>query len=911
MSSNSALDFEAASSYSLQITATDSSPARLSTTDQIQIELTNINEAPRVDNQTLTVSESAVVNTTIGRVLAIDPDAGQSLSYAIAGGSGANLFSVSNAGWVTLRATDGLDYESTGRYDLLVDVADNGSPRQTSRATVTIDVANSSEAPQLNPATFTISESAQPGTTIGRVTATADTQRVISGYTIISGNSAGLWSIDSAGAITLANNRRLDYEDLNSRPIVLTVQATDNSQPTLSRSAPVTIVVTDANDAPTFGLSQYTLTMRESDSSGKIVGSIVADDEDAGSTLTYTITGGSGQALFEVNSRSGAIVIRPGAVFNFESQDSYVLLMRATDDAGVAATTTVTIRVADANEPPQIASAAFAIEENSTANAVLGSVQASDADANQRLNYTITGGTGRPLFKIESNTGRVLLRGSGSLDFESVNSYTLVVSATDNGPGTLSSTATITVSVLDVNEAPTVSANQAWSIDENSPAGTIIGTVIARDADERDSLTYNLLPGTGSNLFSIHSQSGQLAVAAGANLDFESSRTYALTIQVRDRQGLTASSSVRIDLRNVNEAPQLLSRTFSVPENSNVGTVVGTSSAVLDNNRTAALYEIVEGNLGNLFAINSATGTLMVANKSRLNYEAITGHRLVLLVRATDSTVSPRLSTTAAHTIVITDVNEAPHIANQTFVVSENSPINTLVGRAAAVDEDALSTLSFAILSGNETGTFAINSVTGDLTIADNTRLDFEFKPVTPLIIRVMDGQNAVTNTITIDVRDLNEAPMASEQSFSVSENVTPGALVGQIRASDVDRGQTLSYSLLGGTGLDLFTVNSNGRVVVWTRCKLDFENSPPFYTLDVQISDNGQPALHTNVTIKVLLSNIDERPNVDDLQEFEIAESSDEGNRLVFYLLAKPRTNHCATRSWAEAVGTCSRLMR
>jgi hypothetical protein len=71
-------------------------------------------------------------------------------------------------------------------------------------------------------------------------------------------------------------------------------------------------------------------------------------------------------------------------------------------------------------------------------------------------------------------------------------------------------------------------------------------------------------------------------------------------------------------------------------------------------------------------------------------------------------------------------VNRPPVVEDQAFSVAENSTIGTVVGKVVAHDPDAGQQLTYAIIGGNESGAFAINALTGQITVADPGKLDFE-----------------------------------------------------------------------------------------------------------------------------------------------------------------------------------------
>ena len=97
----------------------------------------------------------------------------------------------------------------------------------------------------------------------------------------------------------------------------------------------------------------------------------------------------------------------------------------------------------------------------------------------------------------------------------------------------LSATATVTINLNDINEAPT--ANDATlALNENSPVATPVGTVGANDADAglNGTLSYAITAGNASGAFAIDAGSGAINVADPAPLDFEINPTFALTVMV-------------------------------------------------------------------------------------------------------------------------------------------------------------------------------------------------------------------------------------------------------------------------------------------------------------------------------------------------------------------------------------------
>ncbi|MBM4075442.1 MAG: hypothetical protein FJ267_07345, partial [Planctomycetes bacterium] len=114
--------------------------------------------------------------------------------------------------------------------------------------------------------------------------------------------------------------------------------------------------------------------------------------------------------------------------------------------AGIAGTTAWNFRT---NESPIIIDQTLpAVAENSVSGTVVGVVTASDPDAGQVLSFAITGGNTGEAFAINPSTGQITVANLPALDFETKPVYDLTVQVTDNGVPRLTTSATVTVNLL-------------------------------------------------------------------------------------------------------------------------------------------------------------------------------------------------------------------------------------------------------------------------------------------------------------------------------------------------------------------------------------------------------------------------------------------------------------------------------
>jgi VCBS repeat-containing protein len=125
-----------------------------------------------------------------------------------------------------------------------------------------------------------------------------------------------------------------------------------------------------------------------------------------------------------------------------------------------------------------------------------------------------------------------------------------------------------------------------------------------------------------------------------------------------------------------------------------------------------------------------------------------------------ETTDAGGLTGTATVTIHLTNVNETPTVAPDTFAVAENSANGTAVGSVIVNDPDLGDTLTFAVTGGNTGGAFAINAGTGQIRVANNAALDFETTSTFSLAVQATDaGGLTHTSTVTVALTNVHEAP--------------------------------------------------------------------------------------------------------------------------------------------------------
>ncbi len=145
-----AADFETKSSYSIRVRATDNGDPAASFEKVLTITVTDVpeNDAPTdiaLSNSTL--AENNLAGATVGTLSATDPDAGQTLGFTLASGTGSTdnaAFTISGS---TLQLNSIADFETKRSYSVRIRATDNGTPVRTFEKAFTITITNVIEGP--------------------------------------------------------------------------------------------------------------------------------------------------------------------------------------------------------------------------------------------------------------------------------------------------------------------------------------------------------------------------------------------------------------------------------------------------------------------------------------------------------------------------------------------------------------------------------------------------------------------------------------------------------------------------------------------------------------------------------------------------------------------------------------------
>ncbi|XP_070407739.1 protocadherin gamma-C5 isoform X9 [Nothobranchius furzeri] len=369
------LDYEAAKSYDIDVTAKDKGSPQMEGHCRVQVDVTDFNDnAPEIvfTSQPKPVREDAPGGTVVALISARDLDAGENgkVMLELTKGSPFNLKpSFSNN--YALVTSGALDREKYPEYHIEITATDSGSPPLSSKKTVVVSITDVNDnAPVFSQPSYNVylKENGVPGSILYSVSASdldsgenakisysildSKVQDVsVSSYVYMNSDNGSIYSMHS-----------FDYEKLKVFQIV--VQAKDQGSPCLSSNATVHVFILDQNDnapiviypssAALGSLSHQR--MPRSAKPGHLVTKVTAVDADSGHNawISYRLAEATDTSLFTVNQYTGEV--RTKRAVSEQDESSQRLLIEIKDDGEPlqSATTTVSILLEDGLHEPML-----------------------------------------------------------------------------------------------------------------------------------------------------------------------------------------------------------------------------------------------------------------------------------------------------------------------------------------------------------------------------------------------------------------------------------------------------------------------------------------------------------------------------------------------------------------------------
>ena len=784
-----------------------------SDTATVTINVAPVNDDPVAEDDTGATQEDAPVTFTAAELLANDSDVdGDALTIASVGAS-TNGTAVLNAdGSVTF--TPELDFTGTASFEYTVEDGNGG----IDTATVTIDIPTANDAPIAVDDGPLSTDEDTPLTGID----------VLGNDTDADGDPLTVTSATSPdGTVTINPDGSLDFTpnaDFNG-PTTIEYTVDDGNGGT--DTATVTINVAPVNDAPV--AEDDTGSTQEDAPVTFTAAELLANDSDVdGDLLTITAVGPSTNGTAVLNA-DGSVTFTPTTDFNGTASFVYTV----EDGNGASDTATVTITIPPVNDAPiAVDDGPLSTNEDTplTGINVLGNDTDADGDP-----LTVTSAT--------SPDGTVAINPDGTLDFTpnaDFNGPTTIEYTVDDGNGG-TDTATVTINVAPVNDAPVAEDDGPLTTDEDAP---LIGIdVLGNDTDaDGDVLTVT----------SATSPDGTVTINADGTLDFMPNPDFigSTTIQytIVDGNGGSDTATVTIDVPPVNDAPVAIADSAITTEDTGVAGDLTPAAAGQDFDIDGDIISVVgvvsgaaaappAGNIG--VPVTGAYGTLTVGGDGSYSYSPGPAANALLAGETVTEVFTYAIddgnggTDSATLSITIHGADDAPVIAGPLDGVVQEDGTKVATGTLSISDADAGQS-GFVAQSGvpGSYGSFSITDAgvwtyTLDNSAANVQSLAEGESHVETFEISTVDG---TTRTIEVRVDGSNDAPIAVDDTGSLSEGITVAptvvsgdltpALAGQDR--DIDNGASFAVTgvavgtqaiAAGNVGVSL--VGSYGSIVV------------------------------------------------------------------------------------------------
>jgi Ca2+-binding RTX toxin-like protein/mRNA-degrading endonuclease HigB of HigAB toxin-antitoxin module len=877
LQATASLDFETKNAYSVRVRTTDQEG--LTYEGAFTITVTDVNDAPTdLALSATSVVENVGANAVVGTLSTTDPDAGNTFTYTLVAGTGDTNNAAFNISGNQLRATASLDFETRSVYSVRVRTTDQGGLTYEGAFTITaIDVNEAPIDLALIGPTFASPISSNPfgltdvgllaSPTLVDIDGDGDLDAFIGneyGNTLFFRNTGDA----SAPAFAAAGSNPFGLAEVGNRasPTFADIDGDGDLDAFIGEFYGNTLFFrnTGTSIAPAFAAGSanpFGLTAVEFMASPTFVDIDGDGDLDAfsgeyyGNTLFFRNTGHASAPAFAAASSNpfGLAEVGFSAAPTFADIDGdgdldafignaygNTLFFRNIGSAGAPAFAAASSNPFGLAEVGFSAAPTFAdidgdgdldafignvygntvffrnapasVAENAGANAVVGTLSTTDPEAGNTFTYTLVAGTGdtdNAAFNISGNQ----LRTTASLDFETKSAYSVRVRTTDQGGLTYEEAFTITVT--NVNEAPTDLALSATSVAENAGANAVVGTLSTTDPDAGNTFTYTLVAGTGDTDNAAFNISGN-QLRATTSLDFKTRSAYSVRVRTTDQGGLTYEEVFTITVVD-SVAP-----TIAISSNDSSLTVGQTATLTFTLSEASTTFDSTDVTvLGGTLSGFAGSGSSYSATFTPTANSTIDGVISVASGTFTDAAGNANADGADANNRVIMTVNTVPIPAatngNDTLTgTSGNDSLNGLGGNDTLNGVGGDDTLNGA--SGNDT----LNGAGGDDTLTGDTGIDrFIITSGTDTVTDLGNGgadvlvvgANATVNA-TLSAAWTASSTTANSGSANLSTNgfavslasVTTGSAgfnVTNTGAATTLIGSTRADSLRGGTGKD------------------------------------------------------------------------------------------------------------
>jgi VCBS repeat-containing protein len=356
-------------------------------------------------------------------------------------------------------------------------------------------------------------------------------------------------------------------------------------------------------------------------------------------------------------------------------------------------------------------------------------------------------------------------------DFTGPDSFTFQVEDPSGG----TDTGTVSITVDPVNDAPVVDA-ATFPVDENASIGTAVGTVTFTDPDAGQSHTFAITAGNTGGAFSIGATTGEITVAAA--LDFETTPSYSLTVEVTDDGApvLSGSATITVNVTDADDPPTAVDDAATVAEDDPATAIDVLANDTDTDGGPKTIQSVTQPANGTVVITGGGTGLTYEPDADACNDGTPTDDFTYTLNGGSSATVA----------VTVTCDDDDPQAVDDAATVAEDSGASAIdvLGNDTDVDAGAISITS---VTQPTNGTVVITGGGTGLTYEPDADYCNDGSPVDTFTYTLTPGGSTATVSMTVTCDD--DPPTAVDDTATVGEDSGANALPVLANDTDLDGG--------------------------------------------------------------------------------------------------------------------------
>lgn len=878
-------DFNGTASVTYTVNDTEGAASNIAT---VTVTVNAVNTAPLAVNDAGTTDEEVIVSIPI---LANDTDDGSidvtsvDLDPASAGIQNAEtlasgVFAVNASG--VLSYTPASNFNGTATITYTVKDTDG----QTSNvATVSITVNPLNDAPVAVGDAIVTNEDTPAS--VNLLTNDTDADGTLDGSTIdinVTAPGRQTTRVTTAGTVSVNSSGLLSFTPVANYNGVSTIRYTvaDNLG-TTSNMATITITVNAVNDVPVAVADNAT-----TDQGDAVIINVLANDTDDNSLNTGSVdlnpdvsgtqaSRSTASGNFNVSS-SGVVTFSPLATFSGTASIEYTV---SDNEGTISNRATISVLVNFINQKPVANNDGATTDEDVLVTLNVVSNDTDDGAINPGtvdLNVAVAG----------IQTSNTTPEGSWTVNASGVVTYTPALNfngaasltyRVNDDLGETSNTATISVSVTPINDAPVAVADTKTTNEDN--ATTI--TVLTNDTDADNSIqasSVDLDPATAGIQTSIDRAEGSWSVSVAGVVTFTPAANFfgsaVNSYTVNDIIGAVSNiTTITVTVTAVNDVPIAVNDQASTPQNQSVSFSVVTNDLDVDGTINVGTVDLDPAVNGRQTSRTISSGTFTVDNVGTVTFVPVTNFNGSSGIQYTVQDNLLGVSSPGTITVLVNFVNTPPVANNDNVTTNEDTPFSFSIiandtddGTIAASTVDLNpSVAGIQNTISTSSGKFDVNA-SGLVTFTP--ALNFNGVVTTNYTVNDNIGATSDPGLITVTVTAVNDAPAAVNDNANTNEDVVVNINVlvndsdvdGTVDPATIDLNTTtpaIDNTITTPQGTFKVVVSGTSNVVAFT----PLTNFNGTATLPYTVSDNLGLKSNT-ATISVTVANVNDAPTFD-----------------------------------------------